>query len=154
MRSLLKRVLTCARSLDACNGAQWFYGPWSACSAACGGTGAANRTAFCVPSPGASPGACDLGAGVPLPFLQRSCAPAACSLALWRAGPWGACTAACGGARACPLHLCQDATASDGAALAAVMSSSRVEVPVPNSCTCNGVDAGDLVWAGDTERHC
>jgi hypothetical protein len=94
-----------ARSTAACAGAQWLYSPWSACSAACGGDGTANRTAFCTPAGAgaASPGACDTGAQA-APFLQRSCAPASCGLTLWAAGPWGACSSPCNGARTQPVR--------------------------------------------------
>ena len=99
-------------SVEACNGAQWRYGPYGSCSAQCGG-GTATRTAICAAGDGLGAGdaaACN-ATGQPAP-LQRACNPSACSLHTWTAGLWGPCDAPCGGRPTflhqfglLPLHL-------------------------------------------------
>lgn len=91
-------------SVEACNGAQWRYGPYGACSAQCGG-GSASRAAICGAGDGlsaADAASCN-ATGQPAP-LQRACNPNACSLHVWAVGSWGPCDAPCGGEPA----LCTD----------------------------------------------
>ncbi len=84
-------------SVEACNGAQWRYGPYGSCSAQCGG-GTATRTAICAAGDGlgsADAAACN-ATGQPAP-LQRACNPNACGLHTWAVGLWGPCDTPCGG---------------------------------------------------------
>ena len=94
----------CLFSVEACNGAQWRYGPYGSCSAQCGG-GSASRAAVC--GAGDSLGAPDAAScnatGQPA-ALQRACNPSACSLHVWAVGSWGPCDAACGGAAPLPCN--------------------------------------------------
>ncbi|KAL2789740.1 papilin isoform 3 precursor, partial [Daubentonia madagascariensis] len=76
---------------------RWRTGPWTPCSASCGG-GSQSRSVYCVSSDGASvQEAADEAecAGLPgKPPTTRACNPQRC--AVWTAEPWGECSVSCG----------------------------------------------------------
>ncbi|XP_051833605.1 papilin isoform X2 [Antechinus flavipes] len=78
-------------------GKSWKAGPWSACSAPCGG-GSQSRHVYCVVSDGAgTEEATDEESCAALPGRPpntRSCNLHRC--AAWSSGPWGECSASCG----------------------------------------------------------
>lgn len=72
-----------------CAASYWQYSAWGACNATCGG-GYAFRSATCVSKAG---GACG---SQPHPTTMR-CNTQPCQVFTWSAGPWGDCSADCGG---------------------------------------------------------
>ncbi|HVC21314.1 MAG TPA: thrombospondin type-1 domain-containing protein [Vicinamibacterales bacterium] len=97
------------------------FGPWSACSAACGGgTQTQTRTVIVAPS----------GGGTPCPVLYetQSCNTQPCVTYSWSAGAWSVCSVACGGGLQTRTVQCIDSNgnvvnSSDCAGLAAPATS-------------------------------
>lgn len=90
------------RSSPACDGtARWEYGPWTKCSATCGG-GTANRTATCVP------------AGATCDPAQKETTKIKCNNNLcnygyvWSIKDWGECSSQCGGGNQTRQVTCTD----------------------------------------------
>ncbi|XP_045865199.1 papilin isoform X2 [Meles meles] len=75
----------------------WKTGPWSPCSASCGG-GSQSRSVYCVSSDGASSqeatGEAECAGQPGRPPDTRACNLQRC--AAWRAEPWGECSVSCG----------------------------------------------------------
>ena len=86
-----------------CKGPYWKYMPWGNCTAKCGG-GSASRQALCMANASdASVAQASVCADVPMQeALVRQCNLSPCEIYSWSVGPWGACTAPCGGT---PLKL-------------------------------------------------
>ncbi|XP_060031479.1 papilin isoform X2 [Erinaceus europaeus] len=74
---------------------RWSHGSWSDCSAQCGG-GRQSRLVVCTVDSEASPDhECR---HQPRPAEQRPCSPQPCpQTGHWKTGPWGPCSASCGG---------------------------------------------------------
>ncbi|XP_032200907.1 papilin isoform X2 [Mustela erminea] len=75
----------------------WKTGPWSPCSASCGG-GSQSRSVYCVSSDGAgsqeATGEAECAGQPGKPPATRACNLQRC--AAWRAEPWGECSVSCG----------------------------------------------------------
>ncbi|XP_039767498.1 papilin isoform X3 [Ornithorhynchus anatinus] len=78
-------------------GPGWSHGSWGRCSVPCGG-GHQTRAVFCTSDGTASPDhLCQAG---PRPADNRTCALHPCPRTRrWQVGPWGPCSAPCGGGR-------------------------------------------------------
>ncbi|XP_064427363.1 papilin isoform X2 [Mirounga angustirostris] len=110
----------------------WKTGPWSPCSASCGG-GSQSRSVYCVLSDGAGvqeaaeEAEC---AGLPgKPPTARACHLQRC--AAWRAEPWGECSVSCGAGVRRRSITCQS---EEGSLLHATACSSEDRPPVTEPC--------------------
>ncbi|XP_056666676.1 papilin isoform X2 [Monodelphis domestica] len=113
-------------------GKSWKTGPWTACSAPCGG-GSQSRHVYCVVSDGAGmeeatdEASCSALPGRP-PSTQ-SCNLHRC--AAWSSGPWGECSASCGpGVRSRTVTCWGD----EGSALQDFACSSADKPPLTEAC--------------------
>uniref|UniRef100_H3DA48 ADAM metallopeptidase with thrombospondin type 1 motif 8 n=1 Tax=Tetraodon nigroviridis TaxID=99883 RepID=H3DA48_TETNG len=84
--------------------ADWALGEWSACSKSCG-SGWSRRTVECQDAAGFSSARCDPGLK---PADLRACGDLPCPV--WQAGPWSACSPACGTGERRRGVLCVDYT--------------------------------------------
>nr|XP_035973742.1 papilin isoform X7 [Halichoerus grypus] len=112
--------------------ASWKTGPWSPCSASCGG-GSQSRSVYCVSSDGAGvqeaaeEAEC---AGLPgKPPATRACPLQRC--AAWRAEPWGECSVSCGAGVRRRSVTCRS---EEGSLLHATACSSEDRPPVTEPC--------------------
>uniref|UniRef100_F7BTW4 Papilin n=1 Tax=Monodelphis domestica TaxID=13616 RepID=F7BTW4_MONDO len=120
-------------NLQACpQTKRWKTGPWTACSAPCGG-GSQSRHVYCVVSDGAGmeeatdEASCSALPGRP-PSTQ-SCNLHRC--AAWSSGPWGECSASCGpGVRSRTVTCWGD----EGSALQDFACSSADKPPLTEAC--------------------
>ena len=77
-----------------CEGIQWQYGPWSACSQSCGRGGSQTRQPTCYDQLAAQPvekEKCELKGPA---LVRRDCEAGVCPR--WEAGEWSACSVSCG----------------------------------------------------------
>ena len=89
-----------------CEGIQWQYGGWSACSQSCGRGGAQTRQATCYDQRAGQPvekEKCELRGGEAL--VSRECEAGDCPG--WEAGAWSACSVTCGQGRSVREVSCQ-----------------------------------------------
>ncbi|XP_020841996.1 papilin isoform X2 [Phascolarctos cinereus] len=113
-------------------GKSWKAGPWSACSAPCGG-GSQSRHVYCVASDGAgTEEVTDEASCAALPGRPpntRSCNLHRC--AAWSSGPWGECSSSCGpGVRSRTVTCWGD----EGAPLQDFACSSVDKPPLTEAC--------------------
>ncbi|XP_027945697.1 papilin isoform X1 [Eumetopias jubatus] len=111
---------------------RWKTGPWSPCSASCGG-GSQSRSVYCVSSDGAGvqeaaeEAEC---AGLPgKPPTTRACHLQRC--AAWRAEPWGECSVSCGAGVRRRSVTCRS---DEGSLLHATACSSEDRPPITEPC--------------------
>merc|ERR550532_2307912 len=90
-----------------CQGVEWQYGPWSACSQSCGQGGARTREAACYDQEAGravEPEMCELG-GLQPALLTSQCEAAGCPG--WQVGQWSVCSVTCGRGRQVREVSCQ-----------------------------------------------
>eukprot|EP00929_Paragymnodinium_shiwhaense_P093305 TRINITY_DN5343_c4_g1_i1.p1 TRINITY_DN5343_c4_g1~~TRINITY_DN5343_c4_g1_i1.p1 ORF type:complete len:5356 (-),score=897.12 TRINITY_DN5343_c4_g1_i1:93-15986(-) len=80
-----------AQECQGQTGCMWTASAWSVCSSACGDGGTQSRDVVC---PSGREGDCE--ALAPRPAAVQPC-PKSAGLCAWQTGPWGACSALCGG---------------------------------------------------------
>ncbi|XP_055989319.1 papilin [Sorex fumeus] len=124
---------------------RWETGPWTPCSASCGG-GSQSRSVFCVSSDGAggqeatSEAEC---AGLP----EKPPATQACQLqrcAFWHAEPWGECSVSCGPGVRVRRVTCR---AEQGSLLHAPACSVDERPPLTEACVLDDCPHhGDQAW--------
>ncbi|XP_043838694.1 papilin isoform X2 [Dromiciops gliroides] len=132
-------------NLQACpQTKRWKAGPWSACSAPCGG-GSQSRHVYCVVSDGAgTEEATDEASCAALPGRPpntRSCNLHRC--AAWSSGPWGECSASCGpGVRSRTVTCWGD----EGAPLQDFACSSADKPALTEACIGENCPLQELGW--------
>ena len=88
-----------------CEGVQWQYGAWSACSQSCGRGGSQTRLATCFDQQAGQPlekEKCELRGPA---LLSRHCEVGSCPG--WEVGQWSACSVTCGQGTAVRQVNCQ-----------------------------------------------
>ncbi|CAK6431941.1 unnamed protein product [Pipistrellus nathusii] len=125
---------------------RWKTGPWTPCSASCGG-GSQSRSVYCVWPDGAGgqeaveEAQC---AGLPgKPAATQACRLQRC--AAWRAGPWGECSVSCGSGTRRRSVTCR---AEEGSLLPAAACSPEAQPPLTEPCV-----RGDCPRRGDQAWH-
>ena len=115
----------------------WVYGEWGSCSAECG-DGIRTRPVYCVDSTGANSTTCTI---VGKPADRGPCDLPACTTYSWSYGPWGECSASCGGGVQTRTSSCVDADGFPVSETLCLLSSREVV-----SRTCNDQTCGTNYW--------
>jgi hypothetical protein len=88
-----------------CSVAHWSAGPWSACSAQCGG-GSRNRSIVCLVNGAPALDGDRSCAEAPQPAGLEACNGWPCETFAWMVGDWAPCNASCGGGAMLRTVLC------------------------------------------------
>jgi hypothetical protein len=142
----------CAGTCDTpCPTYRWLEGPWSGCSAGCGG-GAMTRSVACYRDDGALVDE-SFCASTAKPPLSVECNTQPCSTYGWFEGNWSGCSASCGGGT---MTRTVDCRRNDGAVVDEAYCAGVAKPPV--SSPCNTQACPTYAWItgdwGECSRIC
>jgi FtsP/CotA-like multicopper oxidase with cupredoxin domain len=122
---------------EPCCEYDWFTGPWSECSAECGG-GTQTRVVECQDCNGlAVSGALCTGT---MPISSQACNTEPCCDYDWFTGPWSECSVECGGGTQTRVVECQDC---NGLAVSGALCTGTMPI---SSQACNTEPCCDYDW--------